>query len=62
MQQNEAIFIAKVIRNMDVPQGYKEYMVKEFLPLFRERVPFFYEKRFIDVALQTLPEKWPRDK
>ena len=62
MQLNETIFIAKVIRNMDIPQGYKEYMVKAFLPLFRERVPFFYEKRFIETALQTLPENWPRDK
>ena len=60
MNQLEAILIAKTIRNMvDAPLGYKNEFMRAFLPLLRERVPFFDEKRFVNVASETFTEGWP---
>ena len=60
INQLEGLLIAKAIRNLeDVPLGYKETFMRAMLPIFRERIPFFDEKRFKSVILDTFPEGWP---
>lgn len=60
INQLEGTLIAKAIRNLtDVPQGYKEEFMRALLPLFRERIPFFNEKQFRNIILDTLPRGWP---
>jgi len=63
MIESEADIIAKILRNnTNIPYPAKVEVVRDIIKAFMERNQFFNHVRFKDLALQTLPEGWPRDK
>ena len=56
----EILLISKIIRNCDMPQRYKNKLVKSFDQYFFEDNPLYKRKQFIDIATCVLDDKKTR--
>lgn len=59
MKERELLRIAKTIRNMKGPQGFKDDFAEAIAEAMVEEDQFFNSKKFLTLAKDVLPEGWP---